>query len=76
MRQRQRSKIEVLSGPRAGEVVEEQHLMTAWTWEAWNAAIAASPFELTAVYDGNQKERPRVERGTFSGLLWHELVAG
>jgi SAM-dependent methyltransferase len=73
-RLRERSRIEVLSGSRAGEIVEDEHLMTAWTWDAWDAAIAASPFELTAVYDGNQKERPRVERGAFSGLLWHELV--
>jgi SAM-dependent methyltransferase len=76
MRQRQRSRIEVLSGPRAGDVVEEEHWMTAWTWGAWDETIAASPFEEVAVYDGNQLDRPRVERGAYGGLLWHELMRG
>jgi cyclopropane fatty-acyl-phospholipid synthase-like methyltransferase len=74
MRQLQRSRIEVLSGPRAGEVIEEEHEMTAWTWQAWDEVIAASPFDQTAVYDGNEPDRPRVEHGTYGGLLWHELA--
>lgn len=31
-RQTQRSRIEVITDSRAGEIVEEEHLMTAWTW--------------------------------------------
>jgi SAM-dependent methyltransferase len=71
---RQRSRIEVLSGPRAGEIVEEVHEMTAWTPAAWAAAIAASPFEESATYDGGRKGQwPRVDATATGGLLWHEL---
>ena len=72
---RQRSRIEVLSGPRAGEVVEELHDMTAWTPATWAEAIAASPFELVATYDGGTKGQwPRVDASATGGLLWHELT--
>ena len=71
----QRSTIEVLSGPRAGDVVEEVHEMTAWTPATWAAAIDASPFEEAATYDGGVRaERPRVGPEATGGLLWHELV--
>lgn len=71
---RQRSRIEILSGPRAGEVVEEVHVMTAWTPATWAAAIDASPFEEVATYDGGRKDLwPRVDRSATGGLLWHEL---
>ena len=67
-------RIEVLSGPRAGEVVEELHEMTAWTPATWAAAIEASPFELVATYDGGRKGQwPRVDATATGGLLWHEL---
>jgi cyclopropane fatty-acyl-phospholipid synthase-like methyltransferase len=72
-RQCQRSRIEVLSGDRAGEVVEELHTLTVWTPEAWAAALAASRFTATAIYDGDREGRPRVEVGTAGRLLWHEL---
>ena len=72
---RQRSRIEVLSGPRAGEVVEELHDMTAWTPATWAEAIEASPFELVATYDGGTEEPwPRVGATATGGLLWHELA--
>jgi hypothetical protein len=72
---RQRSRIEVLTGPRAGEVVEEVHEMTAWTPATWAAAIAASPFEEVATYDGGRKGAwPRVDATATGGLLWHELT--
>jgi len=72
---RQRSRIEVLSGPRAGEVVEEVHEMTAWTPATWAEAIAASPFEEVATYDGGAKGKwPRVDATATGGLLWHELT--
>jgi SAM-dependent methyltransferase len=74
-RELQRSRIEVLSGPRRGEVVEELHEMTTWTAESWRSAIADSPFEQVAAYDGNSRDRPRVELEAGGGLLWHELVA-
>jgi SAM-dependent methyltransferase len=73
---RQRSRIEVLAGPRAGEVVEEVHEMTAWTPATWAEAIETSPFDLAATYDGGTKgEWPRVDTTATGGLLWHELVA-
>lgn len=74
-RQLQRSRIEVLSGDRAGEVVEELHEMTVWTPETWAAAIKASPFAATAIYDGDQEGRPQVEAGRSGRLLWHELTS-
>jgi hypothetical protein len=74
-RERHRSRIEVLGGPRQGEVVEELHEMTAWTSSTWRAAIAASPFAELAAYDGNEKDRPQVELEHGGGLMWHELVA-
>lgn len=48
--------------------------MTAWTPEAWAAAIAASPFIPTATYDGDDAARPRIETGVAGRLLWHELT--
>jgi SAM-dependent methyltransferase len=72
---RQRSRLEILSGPRAGEVVGEVHEMTAWTPATWAEAIASSPFEEVATYDGGTKGLwPRVDATAVGGLLWHELV--
>jgi SAM-dependent methyltransferase len=71
---RQRSRIEVLAGERAGEVLEEVHEMTAWTPKTWAEAIAASPFSEAATYDGGRKGRwPSVPPTATGGLLWHEL---
>jgi SAM-dependent methyltransferase len=71
--ERQRSRIEVVSGPRAGEVIEEKHEMTFWTSETWAEALTATPFVQTATYDGDEDDRPRVPAGTLGTLLWHEL---
>jgi SAM-dependent methyltransferase len=74
---RQRSRIEVLTGDRVGEVIEEIHVMTLWTPTTWRRAIDASPFAEVATYDGGRKgdEWPRVDRDATGGLLWHELVS-
>jgi SAM-dependent methyltransferase len=74
-RERHRSRIEVLAGPRQGDVVEEIHEMTAWTSSTWREAIAASPFTELAAYDGSDRGRPKVELEHGGGLMWHELVA-
>jgi hypothetical protein len=48
--------------------------MTAWTPATWAEAIAASPFQEVATYDGGRKGRwPRVDATATGGLLWHEL---
>ena len=73
MVERQRSRIEVVSGPRAGEVIEEEHEMTFWTPDAWEAVLAPTPFVQTATYDGDLDDRPPVAPGTLGTLLWHEL---
>jgi SAM-dependent methyltransferase len=71
---RQRSRIEVLSGPRAGQVIEEVHEMTAWTPGTWAEVIDASSFEQLATYDGGSEASwPRVDATATGGLLWHEL---
>ena len=69
-----RSSFEVLTGPRAGQVHEQLHEMTFWTPETWGAAVAASPFERRAVYEGATPGRPRAGVEATGGLLWHELV--
>jgi SAM-dependent methyltransferase len=72
---RQRSRIWVLEGPRAGDVVEDIHEMTLWTPETWARAISASPLQQVATYDAGKKgERPLVGAEATGGLLWHELV--
>ena len=73
---RQHSRIEVLTGDRAGEVIEEVHEMTLWTPATWRQAIDASPFTERATYDGGvrKEEWPRVDRDATGGLLWHELA--
>jgi SAM-dependent methyltransferase len=69
-RDRSRSRVEIVAGPRAGEVVEEEHVATFWTVGAWREAIAASPFTEVACYD--EEVEVDLERG--GDLLWHELV--
>jgi SAM-dependent methyltransferase len=70
-RERSRSRVKIVGGPRAGEVVEDEHVSAFWTVGAWREAITASPFTQVACYD----ERAEVELDLGGGLLWHELVA-
>ena len=74
--ERQRSRIEVLEGDRAGEVFEEVHTVTLWTPETWSTEVARSAFRLACSYDGEQPERPRVEAREVGRLLWHQLTRG
>jgi predicted ATPase/DNA-binding SARP family transcriptional activator/SAM-dependent methyltransferase len=73
-RELQRVRIEVLSGDRAGDVVDEVHAMTIWTPADWLAVTSQSAFELRATYDGERAGRPRIETGSAGTLLWHELM--
>ena len=70
----QRGRLECLSGPEAGRVVDEVHRMAAWTPERFAEAVAETPFAYRAVYDGDQEGRPTRPIGTAGRLLWHELV--
>jgi hypothetical protein len=70
----QRSRIEVLAGADAGVVHEELHRVTSWTPAAWAEAVAESPFELVACYDGDEARRPRRPISEPGRLLWHELA--
>jgi SAM-dependent methyltransferase len=70
----QHSRIEVLSGPRQGEVLEETHLLAAWTPARWAGAILRSPFSYARTFDGDQAARPELPLGAPGRLLWHELV--
>jgi SAM-dependent methyltransferase len=72
--ERQRSRIEIVGGDRSGEIIEEVHVVTMWTRERWLAAVAASPFALTATYDGEEPGRPQVAQGGTGRLLWHQLA--
>jgi SAM-dependent methyltransferase len=69
-----RSRVEILTGPRAGEVHEDLHEMTAWRHQGWREAVEAAGFAWAAVYDGVEAGRPRVGFDATGGLLWHELV--
>jgi SAM-dependent methyltransferase len=70
----QRSRIHILEGPRAGEIVEEIHEMRTWTPATWHSAISTSAFTEVASYDGRREDHwPRVEPTAAGGLLWHEL---
>jgi SAM-dependent methyltransferase len=73
-RERSRSRVEVLVGPRAGDVVEDVHENTFWTIAAWVKAVAASPFAQVGCYDGARPERPPVSIEQGGGYLWHELA--
>jgi hypothetical protein len=55
-------------------VLEEEHTMTPWDAHSWRGAIDSSPFQQVAVYDGNERDRPKVELERGGGLLWHELL--
>lgn len=69
-----RSTIEILTGPGAGDVVEELHEMTVWSHEGWRDAVEEAGFAWAAVYDGVEANRPRAGFDATGGLLWHELT--
>ena len=72
--ERHRSRLEVIAGPRAGDVVEDVHVLAARTPEQWLTALARSPFRLAACYDGSEPRRPRRPPDAPGHLLWYELA--
>jgi SAM-dependent methyltransferase len=76
--EKQISRFEWMSGPQAGVVSEFAHAIRVRDWNAWSAALAASPFREVAAWDGDVAERPALPVGPkLQGrlLAWHELVA-
>jgi SAM-dependent methyltransferase len=47
----QRSRIEWLTGPRRGEIAENDHLMSIWDWARWSDLIRAAGFEEVSALD-------------------------
>ena len=75
-RERHRSRIEIVEGPGAGRVVEEEHLMRVWCWPDWRLVVEGSPFDLVAVHDGDDEESPALSRDELHlgcSLAWHVL---
>lgn len=70
------AQFEPLDGVHRGKVFKEKHTQRKWSWPAWAALIAASPFELAAVYDTDPQRTalPLDERVEEAGNTWHELV--
>lgn len=69
-----RSRVEILTGPRAGEVYEELYEMTVWRHGEWGEAVAATGFEWSGLFDGMEPGCPQVGFDATGGLLWHELT--
>ena len=68
---------EILSGPGAGTVTEDEHILRRWDWAEWTALIDESPFALRGSYDGNSNERAPLPLGQSlenRRLVWHELT--
>jgi SAM-dependent methyltransferase len=73
------SRFEWLSGAEAGRVVEFDHAIRLWDWEAWSAAVAGSGLQEVAAWDGDKAARPPlVVAPELQGklLAWHELTVG
>lgn len=71
----QRCRIERLTGPRRGAVIEHDHLMAIWDWEDWSELIETAGFRQVAALDTNDGFR---ELPLGSGLhehpqCWHVL---
>ncbi len=65
----------MLTGQRAGEVVEDVHFATMWTPDTWRAGVQDSPLTQLGCFDGALPERPAADPDEGGGLLWHELAA-
>lgn len=76
--QTEQARFEVLSGPDAGRVFEDEHVVRKWSWADWQQLLDRSPFELAAVYDGDAESGYPVlpfDEGVEDGhLTWHELI--
>lgn len=73
---RHRARMEIVAGPRAGDVVEDVALVTAWTPERWTAAVDNSRFRYGGLFDGAHDPPAEAAPGATGGLVWHELTRG
>lgn len=70
-------RFEILDGPGAGSITEDDHIMRRWSWADWSSLVDASAFELRAAYNGSTEAREPLplDRGLEDAVLtWHELV--
>lgn len=73
----QRSRIEWLTGPRKGEVIENDHLMAIWDYQSWQDLIQNAGFRQIAALDTNAGFRelqigPQLHD---HAQVWHVLAA-
>jgi SAM-dependent methyltransferase len=76
-RETQVSRIERLSGPRSGEVIETEHVMRIWDWRSWCELLRSERFEQRAALDPGAGFRPLPldESLHEHPVAWHLLVA-
>jgi len=72
----QRSRIEWLTGPRRGEITENDHLMAIWDWHSWSEAVDRAGFRQIAALDTPSQFRaleigPSLEQHP---QCWHVLA--
>jgi SAM-dependent methyltransferase len=77
-RETQVSRIEWLSGPRAGEVIETDHDMHIWDWASWTDLLRSAGFAQVAALDPRNAfaELPLGEPLYEHPVAWHLIVRG
>jgi SAM-dependent methyltransferase len=72
-RETQVSRIEWLTGPRTGEVIETDHHMHIWDWASWTGLLQAAGFTQVAALDPNNAfaELPLGESLYEHPVAWH-----
>jgi SAM-dependent methyltransferase len=76
-RETQVSRIERLSGPDRGDVIETEHVMRIWDWPSWCALLRSERFEQRAAHDPGAGSRalPLDDSLHEHPLAWHLIVA-
>ena len=77
-REVQVSRIEWLSGPRAGEVIETDHDMHIWDWPSWRDLLSSTGFRQLEALDPDRSfaEVPLGESLYEHPVVWHLISAG
>lgn len=76
-RETQVSRIERLSGPHRGDVIETEHVMRIWDWPSWCELLRSERFEQRAALDPNAGFRalPLDDSLHEHPVAWHLVVA-